>query len=351
LIRSFPKKPRHTYFLNVAPDELADYKKNCKLGKVERLTGYQGLGKTEKKSAVVIEDIINMSKKDEQHLRQSLNYDAHHKSQKLFCISHSIYKTSLYSTLSFFHYIIFTSAASNAPVLRFTLSYFKLEKPTVEQWIERFKQKCTSLSKNQFVHFVFDCSEMKFWLVSKLGEKDQKLRLVGSTDARENDLGETISNFESSIVVTDVGKIANKKQRRHRQNSKRMKMNDDDDEDDDDDRIHEDLFRTASLKKRMEETFSKLMEGHTSKTQATAVFSIILGCVSVSQIREQDLTVCFRPKKTVVRAIRISLVDYIASLLEPNPTSRPDQALFDLHRFIRTLCYIPKIFIKNKQFL
>jgi hypothetical protein len=335
--------------LNVAPGELSDYKKNCKLGKVERLTGYQGLAKTEKNSAVVVEDIINMTKKDEQHLRQSLNYDAHHKSQKLFCISHSIYKTSLYSTLSFFHYIIFTSAAANVPVLRFTLAYFKIEKSRIESWIVRFTRKCKALGRKRFAHFVFDCSQMKFWMADKLGEEGQKLRLIGSMDAGDGDLegGETVSNADS---ITPRQKKRLKKYRNADEGSSSSDDTDVTDDDDDDDEIEEDLLRIASLKKRMEDVFSRLMEGHPSKSQAAAVFSIILSCLSVSHVREQDLTVCFK-LKTSGRTIIISLVDYIASMLDPTPAeNQPDPSLFALHKFIRTLCYVPKLFIKNKQF-
>lgn len=276
--------------MNVGPEEMRLYKKSYKKCK---LISFSGLGKAEKNSAIIIEDIIHMEKKDEKNMRVALNYDAHHKSQKIFSISHAIHKTSIWSMLSFFHFIIFTSSASNVPVLRFTLNYFKIDKEVVDSWIDRFK-KLGRGKKNY--HFYFNCTEMKFYFTKDILKPTESL-LIGSLGGEDS--GE---NF---------------------------------------------LENSELLKKNLQTKFEKFLEGHPTRLQASAVFSIIVNSLDLNLIREHDLTVCFNSFEGN-KLTRISLIDYITCILTPlDPTPK---TLIVLHKYIKTFCFIPLIFVKNSNF-
>ena len=296
LTHSFPRKNTKIYLLNVGPEELAEFKKIRK--NTERLTGYPGLSKAAKNSGIIVEDIINMSKKDEQQLRRNLNYDAHHKSQKLFCVSHSIYKTSVWSLLSFFHSIIFTSAPSNVPVLRITLNYFKIDKEQVSLWIEKFK-KISAGGRNKNLYFFFDCSQLTFWASTDLTDPRQ-LKLVGSLNL------DSVSDLREADSDSEPG-----------------------------------------LRKELQEKFDKFLDGHPFRSQASAAFSIIVNCLELSLIREHDLTVCFK-SRTGGRLTRLSLVDYIAALLDAEAEVTKSHVV--LHKYLKQFCFLPKVFVKNEKF-
>jgi len=120
------------YLINVDAKDSAKYKKS--FPKVKNIT-FNQLEKAEKKSCIVGEDIIHITKRDVQQLRTAINYQAHHKTQKIICASHAIYKTQFYSLLGFFNFIIFTSSIANVPTLRNVFNYFKVSKREIKKWI------------------------------------------------------------------------------------------------------------------------------------------------------------------------------------------------------------------------
>ena len=286
------------YLLNVSGAETKCYSKLS--DKVDSLASFDKLEQTKSRSLILVEDIINMSKGDEQLLRKSLNYDAHHKSQKIFCVSHSIYKTCIWSLLSFFHFIIFTSAPSNTPVLRFTLNYFKIEKTQLDLWLEKFKE--LGLGGQKGLYFYFDCLKMTFNLSENTSFT--KLRVLGVAGTTEN-------QTESKIASPGV---ANSEQ-----------------------------------KQKLQQKFDHLVEAFESKTQASAVFSILINSLAVNLIREKDLSFAFKSSRNRVhREIRFSLVDYVTTLLTPLiPVSQP---LRVFHVYVKSLCHVPQIFCLNKCF-
>lgn len=294
LDHSFPKKKRKSkfYFINVGAEELSGYKKSYP---ESQSIGFGGLDKTAKHSGIVIEDIIHMEKKDEKHMRTALNFGAHHKRQKIFSISHGIHKTSLWSMLSFFHFIIFTSATSNVPVLRYTLNYFKIDKNVVDDWILQFK--LLGGGKKDF-YFYFSCSEIKFYFTKNILDPESG-QLIGS-------LGEN-SGGSSDDKPADL----------------------------------------ELVRKNLQNKFEKYLEGHQFKAQASAIFSIIVNCLELTLIREHDLTVCFASLEGEKNK-RLSLVDYISFLLSPE--IKPSSGLIFLHEYIKKYCLIPNIFVKNNYF-
>ena len=290
-------KVKTLYLLNVGASETASYSKLFHT--VAKLDNFELLSQTKKNSVVLVEDIISIDKSDEQSLRKVLNYDAHHKRQKIFCVSHSIYKTSLWSCLSFFHYIIFTSAPSNIPVIRFTLNYFKIEKSQLESWLNKF----VSLGKNgrQGVYFFFDCVKMTFNLSLDTGFT--QLSCLG-----------TAGLSESASPTSEVS---------------------------------EDKSNSLAAKKSLQESFETMADSlGDKKSAAKAIFAVLLKSVSPHLIRARDLSFAFKTKRG--GEIRFSLLDYLATLVDSEAHISPPLKAF--HKYVQKFCHIPKIFVANKAF-
>jgi hypothetical protein len=271
------------YLINVDAKDTANYKKSFKQLKN---INFEQLEFASKKSCIVVEDIIHITKKDEQQLRTAINYQAHHKTQKIICASHAIYKTQIFSLLGFFNFIIFTSSVANVPTLRNIFNYFKLEKSQILNWINLYK----SIGNGKHgTYFFFDCEKMSFGYSKESLFKRKKI--IGTVDdGREGNSPERSSNLEK--------------------------------------------------------IFNKFVENLPEKNEATSVFSIISNCVNPTYIRKQDLSITFMTTSGEKKAI--SLVDYIVSLLTPNAIVRPP--LIVVHRFVRKFCNIPVCFVKNKNF-
>ena len=286
------KKKSHLYLINVDSKDFKMYKKT--FPDAEKIE-FEKLENAKRKSCIVVEDIIHMTKKDEKTLRQAINFQTHHKSQKIICATHSIFKTNLFSILMFFHYIIITSAAANVPSLRNLFKYFKVDINQENEWIEKFKK----FGQGQHgVYFYFHCSEMTFNVSFKMLFK--KTKCLG-TLGDENSI--TSSSSSSSSPTLDS--------------------------------------RQQTLQKR----FNQIVTNHPLQNEANSIFSILICCLDKAVVRDKDLTVIFLDKKTGKKKL-ISLVDYIFILLSektivPLPIST-------LHKFIKTICHIPQTFIRNK---
>jgi len=139
----------------VKPDEAKHYSTvhNC----VKRYSSIREIQhQIPEKSIVIVEDIINMTKEEEVVLRFFLNEHAHHKTLKMFCVGHTLYKTSLYGMLSLFNYVLFTATPSNLPLLKQTLAYFKIDKEESEEYVEIFSDR-----KAFGQYYYLDCQQMK----------------------------------------------------------------------------------------------------------------------------------------------------------------------------------------------
>ena len=288
-------KIKHLYLLNVKTTETSIYTKYFE--DVCILDSFDKLKSTKKNALVIVEDIISMSKNDEKLLRTALNYDAHHKRQKIFCVSHSIYKNSMWSLLSFFHYIIFTSAPSNVPVIRFTFNYFKIEKPQFDDWLKEYLKVGRGGKKG--VYFYFDCVKMTFNVSLNTHFSDKKI--LGT-------LGETRSESSSTSLVG-----------------------------------------SEEHRKKLQLKFETLIDSFEWQAQAKAIFSIIVNCLNSNLIREHDLSFAFKSSKNRQLSIRFSLVDYITSLLTSGASvTKP---LLAFHNYVKTFCHIPVIFCKNQLYV
>ena len=238
-------------------------------------------------SVVVVEDIIDLKTKDEIALRVLLNYDAHHKKLKVFCVSHNIFKTKLYNTISYFNFLMFTSSLGNLYVLKKCLAYYQIEPELAEAWVEKFKM----FQGKQGIYFFFDSSQRLFYATNNL------------LDSHSN---------KPILAQSKNGGDAEKKR--------------------------------LALQNRFELFF----KGRKNYSQAVAVFSIMNQCLDPEQFKLVDLTVKFRSKNGG-EVKSVSVIDYIDCLLDPE--AQPTQAQEILHNFVRSHCTIPKIFVLNLRLL
>ena len=292
---------KHLYLLNVKGPEQKAYANNFEHN-VYSMDLFNQLSLVKSRSIILVEDIINMSKNDEKLLRTSLNYDSHHKKQKIFCVSHSIHKNSMWSLLPFFHFIIFTSSPSNVPVIRFTFNYFKIDKHQLDSWLTEYLRLGQNGRKG--IYFYFDCIKMTF----NVSENTQftKRFVVG----QEATFG---PNSRSAVV----------------------------------DRIDRGGADDLRQKQIIMAKFESLIESLDCKGQAISIFSILVNCLNYKMIREHDLSFAFY-SKTLKSEIRFSLVDYVTTLLDESaPVSAPLQAF---HAYAKTFCHIPTVFCRNKCF-
>ena len=213
-------------------------------------------------------------------------------------MSHSIYKTSIWSLLSFFHFIIFTSAISNTPVLRCTLNYFKIDKGQLDEWLGKFRELGKGGQKG--VYFYFDCVKMTF-------------------NRSEN------TNFSKLSVIGIAGLLG--------ESGPAAAQVDSDPE---------------GRRQRLQKKFETFVEGFADKSSASSVFSIIVQCVDARLFRELDLSFTFKSQKRGGRLIRFSVVDYITALLTLEaPVTKPLKAF---HLYLKQFCHIPRLFAVNKNF-
>lgn len=243
-------------------------------------------------SLIIVEDIITMSNKDEKAFRHVLSYEAHHKRQKIFAVTHHVYRTAIYTLLAFFDYVIFTSAHANAPLLRFVFNYFKIDDEQKDDWISQFK----SQPQNFDTYYFFDCQKLTF------------NRVTGGASS-------LVSGKNIEILgVSGVPALPNSE-------------------------IQAQVKRTL-----LQDRFDKFMAGQKIKNQASAVFSIIVHCLPLALVREHDLTLKFASRKKR-EGIRVSLVDYVTSLLTERKIVRPEFVY--VHRYFRKTCCIPDVFVVN----
>ena len=302
-------KPRTTlYLVNVKGAEIEDYKK---IHKKFETVGFAGLKSVKKNSVVVVEDIISMSAEEERSLRKAINYEAHHKKCKLYCITHTIYKTSMYSMLPLFHYVVYTSSPSNSPIMRASLAYFRVEKETIAEWLSLVKE--ASKTSSVETYYFFDCSRMLFC-------QSFKLLLPGTTRI----LGDLDGEGSTRVQPSEVRPRATKKV--SKENS---------------------CDREAETE-RMKQLFSDFFQGQPFQPQACAIFSIVLGKLGSSKINPLDLTITFSSRQKKGGTKKLSVVDYVASLLAPTGRASRDQAV--LHNYIARQCTIPQSCIRNKWF-
>lgn len=318
LVANFPKN-RCIYLINVKGQEVSEYTKGRQPEKIKVLKKIQAGEKVEKRSLIILEDLIKLNAKESDSVRQLLNYTAHHRLCKVYCVTHTIYKTGIYSLLPLFHYIIFTSSPSNVPIVRAALATFKLEKPVLNKWVDAVKE---GRFDGEGKYFFFDCTKMLFGASQNFLQRGQNTILGSLTLGAENLKIETQHsdnfwrpNFNSSQECST-----------------------------------KESSDSAERLARMRLLFSDYFSLHPKRQQACALFFTVSSGLGVGRISEHDLTVSFILKQQNFKKKKISLVDYISGLLDASQ-KKPAQDLIVIHNYVKKRCSLPKSAIINNQFV
>lgn len=321
VLKTLSKKLNDTtklYLVNVRSKEAAEYRKlHANTVSVTQgiLEAENNITKSTNGSLVFLEDIIKLSEKEEQTLRNWLNYRAHHHNLKIFCVAHTIVRTSLQSMLPLFNYIVLTSVLTNIPLLKQAANYFNLGKKTALHWAQQFR----NCKKGQG-HLIFiDCELLKLYHRCPKGT----ITFLAAADDEIDEsvtLGNTKKSSSEKIINTYKSETS------------------------------ESNFNS------LEKKFSTFFDGHPDKVTASAIFSIVIRVIPDSMLRTFDLTVAFKLRQRHQfnsqgdNETRISLVDYVDTLLDTHPIARAQLEFKVLHEFLKQKCNIPRLFIKNVEF-
>lgn len=278
------------------------------LGK--KLTSFEAIPKVPAESVVIIEDVINLSKKEHDVLREMLNYLSHHKRLRTFTITHHLWKTGILTSIPFYNYLIFTNTATSIPLIRLALSQFSLGEKEVQEIVGAVKSK----GEKNFSYFVLDCRNLSFFyapnLASLVESKNQLLECLFSLSPQNNN--SSSNNNNSTAVVEAALPDAEEREKKDRLVSK----------------------------------FKEFVQHHKIKETGEVVFKMIVESIPLSLIREVDL--CFQFRFKSGESGFVSLVDYVSFLLtkESGPATRE---LIFFHNYLKKFCKIPSIYVQNKS--
>ena len=342
-----------------------------------------------------------MTKEEEINLRKAINYTVHHNQAKLFCVSHTITKTGIYSMVGLFNYIIFTGSPSNLPVIRTCLKYFKIENDIVNRWLSSIKKESKKNMKNWDPYYFFDCTRMIFCVSDDLLNLNstQGFKIVGSLnessssdddddddddddeDNYNRDIAQYANYFANPKRGGKAGQLAGP-----RRAEKEKKTNDwwaldssggsaqiktgrkrkltlpaesysASNSTPEAERVKKLQERKLERKKNLlrlkklelvKKKFLDFFSGHELQNQACAIFSLIVEKIDVDRVDAGDLSITFKSRGAEKKK-KISLVDYIASLLVPNKPPSLDHLV--LHNFVTSQCVLPVSCIRNENFL
>lgn len=273
---------------------------------------------------VILEDVISLKKKEEEFVRQLLNYDCHHKQIFAYVVAHHVYRTSLLGMLPFFHYIIFTSHRSNVPLIKISLTHFHLDKSELDKIVNYVQANAEGSSGESY--FVFDCRHMDFYKAPSfeafMPESRADLQLVAGNSTRA-------SSLESSATHTGQS-FGSELQSRGRRESEVSR-----------------LSSPSEISEKMLEKFKFFSASLDKPVEAQFLLRMILSCLPSELVREHDLTFNFQRKNGF--SDKVSIVDYVVSLLDESSPPVTKELLF-FHRYLSKHCCVPAFFQKNKNY-
>jgi len=292
------------------------------------LDSLESLASLNRDTTIILEDLISLTAKQARFLRTCLNFYSHHKKQKYFCVAHSIFKTSLYSMLPFFHFIIFPSHLANIVTIRNVLQYFKFSPAIVHSILAESKRLIQeesgsdSGSRNSRRRFhksflFLNCKKLIFYFCFDVDRMKSSMIKLGSITGMPNEQGDDETDTSTSSSTdsdSDIGGGGNES------------------------------------KHTLTTRFTQLLSNFEQKEIATNIFSIIVHVIPLKFVRKNDLTFSFSSKRGLVR---VSLVDYVTALLERDRKkydSSNYEQLTALHNFVNEKATIPRALIKNEFF-
>jgi len=319
--------------LQVRPSEVKSYTDaHSNTRAIESVSLVDGLSKVEPNSFVIIEDIVVVRRSEEEALRLLLNYRAHHDNLRVVCVAHMLYRNMLLTLLPMFNYIVFTHTETNRQLISIAARKgFHLEPATVDVWLTSFSGHCSTSSGKAGGFFYITCATVEFH------------RAGGLDPGAPSD--ETITGVEdvraAGAATTSTAKQYVKAAKKSKQTLKKGPS------------MATSVVPSNMSEANVEHRFASCFTNHDRSAEACAFFSLIVS-VLIKQVgfRSTDLTLAFsQSRKQSKRSIkRISLVDYVCSLLESRPTHAPALDHLVLHRFLCSKIKIPKVFIRNAHF-
>lgn len=299
----------------------------------KKLSSFADLRAVPPHSMVILEDVIVLRKREEDILRLLLNFDCHHKKIHAFVVAHHVYKTSLLNMLPFFHYIIFTSHKSNAPLVKVCLSSFHLDKAEMDKIVNFVQSSVDERSDDGY--FVFDCTSLNFYRApyfeSLLPDKSAgEMQPVAGESLRATSRSSDLHSHQASLSASAAASTSTST---HASDESRA-------------RSSRHGTSSASSSDKLLEKFKFFSDG-VERPQAQFLLRMILNCLPQDLVRGHDLTFAFQRKNG--SDDRVSVVDYVVSLLDE--TSPPvDKKLLFFHRYLSKHCCVPSFFQKNKNF-
>ena len=300
--------------VNVRADEVRAYKRAHKNTiATEAVCLSEALSQFIPGGYVVIEDIINLAKREERTLRKLLNFDAHHNKIRVVCVAHLLYRTSLLSLVSLFNFVAFTlSNAGRALVKQAAMFGFYLEPAKSKEWVQAFSAACKKWGEHGGCVYIA-CKEVKIYHRSVNNESTQ------------------LEKTESEDILPRA--TATKKIGGEKKTSVLLKS-----------RVSEDH---AELLER----FSRYFRGHAQSATAISIFSIVASVIADEpSFRPFDMTFSFKQQRRPNSVKRVSLVDYIDCLVDARPLAAASRDFKVLHRYLAERCKIPLLFILNPHF-
>ena len=314
MIRSI-ERSKQLYLVNVRGDEQREYEKLHKGGeKKVSPTTLAGLPSIKPDSVVIVEDIISMKEKDQIKLREAVNYTAHHKQCKLFCVTHTVFKTGIFSLMPLFTNVIFTNSRANGPILRQTFSQFSVPKPDVEKNLRVITETSESEAREKksprHLYFFIDCARMTLgaFYSDRLNSKPVSLGPI---------ISEVPSVYEAD-----------------KQNSRP--------------RTDHSRFSDSPKPNRLLNLFFPPAHEHHSKI--LGIFHLINSSpTALRHLNSDTLTFSFRRRRKNRNAKAVSLVDYFNCAW--NPSAVPSRETHALHRFLTKECKVPQSIVTNRRLL
>lgn len=273
----------------------------------KKLRAFNHIKGLPKHSVAIIEDVINLTKKENDLLRQLLNYFSHHHSIRTYVVTHHLWKTGLLTSLPFFNYVIFSNSPSSLPLIKLALGQFSLGQKEVETILNFVKEKPPS----KFQYYVLDCKTLNFHFAQSLQHlidpSEKKMETVFALRNDSNNTTTTTTTSADGDVKTETNETD-----------------------------------------RLVARFEGLVAHSKQKDQARVLFTMILECVPLNLIRPVDLSFEFRFKDGSVG--QVSIVDYIFCLLSKDDSLVVKEIIF-FHNYLSKFCTIPKLYIINKHFV
>ena len=236
--------------------------------------------------AIIIEDLVGTTERQFKQISHALNVKKHHGGCSLYIICHSLVKTNVTGLLTFFDFLIFTSARTNVANIKAACTFFKIPPSTREKHLTLFGKE----SKDPYAYYILDLKDFSF--------------LKGGCVETSHPPGGRDTPTSAAAVAS-----------------------------------------LADYRKSAEILFGQLP----NSKRCLAIFEIILGRLDYlgDSISPSDLMIRLQTKDSQ-KEKRFSLVDYVFSLVELDPPASDIVRLHAFLKS-KNIFY-PRCLIKNKHF-